>query len=65
MAPDHISETIVFLLWKDVCVGVSGVLESKFYIQSSESSGVGSPLHPPLTMYLNNSILQVSSFLEF
>ena len=32
---------------------------------SSASSGVGSLLHPPLTICLNNSIQQVSNFLIF
>ena len=51
---------VLFFVMDRMSVLVYQSLNSVF----SESSGVGTPLHPPLTIYLNNSILQVSSFLE-
>ena len=63
MTPDHISETAVFFVMDRMFVLVYQVYQSLNSV-SSASSGVGSPLHPPLTINLNNSILQVSSSLE-
>ena len=61
MTPDHISETAVFFVMDRMSVLVYQVYQ---ILNSVSSASSGSPLHPPLTINLNNSILQVSSFLE-